>query len=381
MSINITGGFMAKVTGLSGNEIFCLALKKYSPGELVVGNSVNSMGFLGSIGASFQNMCGGEVPQVTAAVHDGRAAAFDRMITEAKHHGASGVAGVTGELRAFNGNTEFLFVGSCIHSSIEGGRFFTSAGNAQELYCHMDAGYFPIQHVFGNVAYSVGVGGGLLGSLKTLGRGEIKEFSDVFNKTRHLALDRMLTQAKREDANAVVGIRTTILPWMGTHEMLMTGTATRSVVAPNGGTPVSSDLTGEELWAMAALGYAPIKMLMSTSIYSLGVVGGLLASFKSLTKGEISDLTELVHDAREVSIERIRSEAVELGAEDVVGVKTYISEIGGGLVEFMAIGTAVKKQEAAKVLTPSLPVQAIIQDKDTWIEGDTGIQLNRTELK
>ena len=36
---------MAKVTGLSGNEIYCLALKQYSAGELVVGNSVNSWAF------------------------------------------------------------------------------------------------------------------------------------------------------------------------------------------------------------------------------------------------------------------------------------------------------------------------------------------------
>ena len=53
----------------------------------------------------------------------------------------------------------------------------------------MAAGYEPVQHVFGNVAYSIGVGGGILGSLKTLARGEIQEFSDVFNHTRHAALD------------------------------------------------------------------------------------------------------------------------------------------------------------------------------------------------
>jgi hypothetical protein len=41
---------MAKVTGLSGNEIYCLALKHYAAGEIVVGNSVNSMGFLGGLG-------------------------------------------------------------------------------------------------------------------------------------------------------------------------------------------------------------------------------------------------------------------------------------------------------------------------------------------
>jgi uncharacterized protein YbjQ (UPF0145 family) len=68
------------VTGLSGNEIYCLALKDLSPGELVIGNSVNSMGFLGSIGAGMRNLLGGEVPQVTEAIHQGRAKAFDRMV-------------------------------------------------------------------------------------------------------------------------------------------------------------------------------------------------------------------------------------------------------------------------------------------------------------
>jgi hypothetical protein len=33
----------------------------------------------------------------------------------------------------------------------------------------------------------------------------------------------------------------------------------------------------------------------------------------------------------------------------------------------MAIGTAVKKVPGVKTLTPMLPAQAIIKDKDTWI--------------
>ena len=57
-------------------------------------------------------------------------------------------------------------------------------------------------------------------------------------------------------------------------------------------------------------------------------------------------------------------------AEEVVGVKTYIAEIGNGLVEFMAIGTAVSKQAGVAVASPALPVQAIIRDKDTWFDGD-----------
>ncbi len=259
------------------------------------------------------------------------------------------------------------------------GHFFTSAGNAQELYCHIDAGYQPFQHAFGNIAYSMGVGGGLTGAFKSLGRGEIKEYSDIFNATRHKALERLVGQARECRANAVVGIRTTILPWHGTHEMLMTGTAARNPALPPEAdrTPVTSDLTGEELWAMTSLGYAPAKLLMSTSIYSLGVVGGFLAAFKSFSKGEVTELTTLIHEAREIAIARLKSEADALKAEDVVGVKTYIAELGGGLVEFMAIGTAIKKLAGVAVATPALPPHAIVHDKDTWIDGDFGFSLDR----
>lgn len=368
---------MAKVTGLSGNEIYCMALKGYGAGEMVVGNSVNSMGFLGSLGSGLNNLLGGEVPQVTQAIQDGRMHAFARMAKEAQSHGAHGVTGVSSDLRGLSGNTEFLFVGSCLFSKAGGGQFFTTAGDAQELYCHMDAGYQPIQHVFGNIAYSMGVGGGLLGALKQLARGEISEYSDVFNKTRHMALDRIVQAARADGANAVLGIRTTVLPWMGTHEMVMTGTAFNHPGLGNTGQVATSDLTGEELWAMASLGYAPVKLLMSTSIYSLGVVGGIFSALKSLARGEISELTTLVHDAREHCIDRLKREADSLGAEEVVGVKTYIIEIGQGLIEFMAIGTAVKKMQGMGVQTQGLPPQAIVRDKDTWMDGDTGFSLMR----
>jgi len=258
--------------------------------------------------------------------------------------------------------------------------FFTSAGNAQELYCHMDAGYEPVQHVFGNIAYGMGLGGGMAGAFKSMARGEIKEYSDIFNSTRHAALNRIVAQAKACKANAVVGIRTKIMYWHGTHEMLMTGTAASNNALPSQtiNEPVTSDLTGEELWAMTTLGYTPVKLLISASIYSLGVAGGFKAAFKAFTKGEISDLTTLIHDAREVAIGRLKSEADALGADEVVGVKTYIAEIGN-LVEFLAIGTAVKKTSGVSVKTPVMPAQAIAPDKDTWIEGAFGFSLDRLE--
>jgi uncharacterized protein YbjQ (UPF0145 family) len=224
--------------------------------------------------------------------------------------------------------------------------------------------------VFGNVAYSVGIGAGIFGTLKSFGRGEIKEFSDVFNTTRHLALQRISAEARAVGANAVVGIETRITPFRGIHEMLMLGTAAAHPALPPQASqePVTSDLTCQEMWNLAAMGMMPLKLVLATAVYSLGLLGGVKAMFKSFVRGEISDLTSLVYDAREHAIGLLKDEAGAIGADDVVGIRLHIHEIGG-LVEFMAIGTAVKRTSGAAPQSQALPPQAIIRDKDTWIEG------------
>ncbi len=70
---------MSVMTGLSGNEIYCLHLKGFKPGELVVGNSVYSLGFVGGLGAGLQTVFGGEVSQITTVIHEGRRQSYQRM--------------------------------------------------------------------------------------------------------------------------------------------------------------------------------------------------------------------------------------------------------------------------------------------------------------
>jgi uncharacterized protein YbjQ (UPF0145 family) len=248
---------------------------------------------------------------------------------------------------------------------------YSTSSNGQELYCLLDCGYTPKKFVIGNVCYSIGVTGGFFGALKTMARGEIKEYSDIFNQTRHLALRRISQEAREAGANAVLGIETRIMPIGAAHEMLMVGTAASHPGLPGNSNvePVTSDLTCEEMWNLASLGYMPQKLVLGTAVYALGVIGGLKAMFKSLTRGEISDLTTLIYDAREHAIGLIKDEAARIGADDVMGIKTHIHEFGN-LIEFMAVGTAVKKLPGAKPATPLLPVQAIIRDRDTWISDD-----------
>lgn len=358
------------VCSLSGNEIFCLSQKGLSPGEIVVGNSVRSLGLAGSIGSSLRTFAGGEVENITTLISEGRHAAITRLIEEARRHGAHGVTGVTSELSSLAGYTEFLSQGTSVIAGDAGRPFFTTSASGTELYCHLDAGYQPIHFVMGNVAYALGVGRGIMGGLSTLARGEVTQYSEMYNRIRHLALFRLRREAASVGANAVVDIRIDIRPFgTGVVELLMTGTAAyHHAFGQAGNDParvVTSELTGAELFSLAQMGYAPVQLVMATSVYSLGLVGGIGASFSALAKGELNELTQLVYGARENCLSLLKQEAASVGAERVIGNRLLIRELSPGLIEVVAVGTAVRRMQGIAPHSPTLPFQAIVRDDDS----------------
>jgi len=370
---------MPIVTGLSGNEMFCLEQKGHSPGDLVVGNSVWSLGLVSSFTSLAKTIAGGEVTQYTEWINNGRRRAFDKLVREAEQRGGQGITGVTSELVMHPVGLEFLSIGSCLHRSsgevAESGKFFSTSADGQGLYCQLDCGFRPIRFVFGNVAYSIGIGGGLAGALRSFTRGEVKEWSEVFNRTRHLALDRIRTEAKSAGANAVLGIRTTITPFYGSREMIMIGTASHHPELPPefDHEPITSDLTNQEMWNVIRQGYCPVRLVLGVSVYSIGVAGSFSSLFKSLVSGEIKEMTSLIYDARENAVAKIKRDAEACGADDVVGVRTYIKNLSGGVVEFMAIGTAVKRMPGIQTLSDALPPQAVMHDQETFVEPTLGM--------
>ena len=319
-------------------------------------------------------MVGGEITQFTNMIAEGRRMSLQRFDQELQQAGGMGATGVTSELIFHPGNVEFLTVGSTIH--LKDGQPvspFTTSADGQELFCQADAGYSPLSFVFGNVAYSIGIGRGITGAFRQLAKGEVRQYSDIFNTTRNLALDRLTQEARAKGANSVVGVRTSILPIgvSGVQEMVMIGTASQhsalgEAAAAVGGV-TTSDLTAEETWNVAKMGYAPLKLVLGTSVYSLGLAGGIKSAFRNLVKGEIKAMTELIYGARESSLQKVREQAQAIGADDVLGIKTYIYNLGDGVIEFLAIGTAVKKIDGVMPKTESLPTQAIIRDKDTFV--------------
>ena len=373
----------SKVTGLSGNEIFCLKKLNYNPGQLCLGNSVVSLGVGKGISSGLSTLAGGEVEGITELIHNGRKNAFDRIVQEARRYGGIGLTGVSFDLINHGSNLEFVAIGSTVKSPSIGTEIltFSSSADAQQLYCQIDSGFKPHSFVFGNVAYSIGVGGNIGGAFRSLKRGEVGQFTEIFDRTRHLALSRLKDEAKKAGANAVIGIQTSIMPFLGAQEMLMIGTAS-SHPALNEylKDPVTSDMTNEELWNMVNIGFLPIGLVMGVSVYSLGFTSGIASWMQSLAGGEVQGLTELLYEAREKALERIQIQAQKCNADEVVGVKTRVYDLGGGLVEFMVIGTAVKKIEGVRTLNENLPPQAIIQDRETFVDStqDIPVSLNQT---
>jgi uncharacterized protein YbjQ (UPF0145 family) len=307
-------------------------------------------------------------------IAEGRRLSFEKFKQEMTDNTGHGATGVSNEIIFHPGNAEFLSIGSCIHSEVPNSiPTFTTSSDAQELFCQWDAGYQPVSFVFGNVAYSIGFGMNVMGSVRKLVKGEVSQYTEIFNTTRNLALQRITDEAKENGANSIVGIRTSIRPLAqnGVQEMVMIGSGSYNSqikdVAEQVGGVTTSELTAQETWSIAKMGYVPLKLLIGTSVYSLGVVGGIRALLRNLVKGEIKVMTNILYGAREESLKKIDDQATEIGADDVLGIKIFLYDLGGGLIEFLAIGTAVKKVPGVGTRLDQLPPQAIIKSKDTFV--------------
>ena len=82
--------------------------------------------------------------------------------------------------------------------------------------------------VQGQVVQSKHLGSDFAAGLKTIVGGEIKGYTDMMNKARRVATNRMIEEAKKLGADAIVGFRYGSSAVMtGASEMLAYGTAVK----------------------------------------------------------------------------------------------------------------------------------------------------------
>ncbi len=103
----------------------------------------------------------------------------------------------------------------------------------------------------------------------------------------------------------------------------------------------TSDLSVDELILLEDAKFAPLHLVFGSSIYHVGYQFAGLGSSQ-----ELGVLSTALHTARSNAMFRMLSEAHQVGADGVIGVRLEIGEAEWGphMLEFIAFGTAVKSQ-------------------------------------
>ena len=86
----------------------------------------------------------------------------------------------------------------------------------------------------------------------------------------------------------------------------------------------------------------PLGVVRGSTVQSRNFGHDILAGFRTLVGGEISDYAEMLVEARQIATGRMVREAEALGADAVVGMRYASASVMQGAAEVIAYGTAVK---------------------------------------
>jgi uncharacterized protein YbjQ (UPF0145 family) len=114
----------------------------------------------------------------------------------------------------------------------------------------------------------------------------------------------------------------------------------------------SSDLSTSEFLLVKEAGFDPVGMVVGSSVYHVGYQPIYLTNTGfgfgySYADQDLTVLTQAKYKARELAMARMEAEADALGADGIVGVRLEAGEYAWGqdLVEFLAVGTAVRSRD------------------------------------
>jgi uncharacterized protein YbjQ (UPF0145 family) len=111
----------------------------------------------------------------------------------------------------------------------------------------------------------------------------------------------------------------------------------------------TSDLSVSEYVVLRNAGFAPAGLVVGSSIFHVGYQRTAWSQ-----NMEMEVLSQAMYSARELAMDRMEEEAAALGADGIVGVRLEVKKyaFADDILEFMAIGTAVRARDGQSYRTP-----------------------------
>jgi len=88
--------------------------------------------------------------------------------------------------------------------------------------------------------------------------------------------------------------------------------------------------------------FEAISFVQGSVVWSKNIGRDIMAGFKNIVGGEIKSYTDMLTEAREVSLSRMKENAKKLNADAVIGIRFATSSVMAGASELIAYGTAIK---------------------------------------
>jgi uncharacterized protein YbjQ (UPF0145 family) len=126
----------------------------------------------------------------------------------------------------------------------------------------------------------------------------------------------------------------------------------------------TSDLSVNEFLLVKEVGFQPVGLVMGSSIYHIGYQFARWGA-----NMEMQTLTQALYHSRELAMVRMEEEADALGADGIVGVRLTVNlhAWGSNIIEFLAIGTAVKHEHGQNWRAPNgKPFTSDLTGQDFW---------------
>lgn len=125
----------------------------------------------------------------------------------------------------------------------------------------------------------------------------------------------------------------------------------------------TSDLSVAEFLLVKEAGFQPLGLVMGSSIFNIG-----LQEIRAHVNEELLTMTQALYSARELAMVRMEEEAHELGADGIVAVRLTLNvhAWGANVIEFMAIGTAVKSDKPGFRGPENRPFTSDLSGQDFW---------------